>query len=817
MDRRLEESGIRKIAKLVGQDFAYFNGNQDESEKNRVILKHIEDCCYAISNEGKDTADSQLFELAETLRNHFSSDYCAIGKVDGNFVEDCAVSINPNYKNNKSALKRVKRVSIDNMNCCVCRGLKSEDNIVYFNENEIKESVNYNVYKDLLGEVNYTTIIPIRDKDDANKGYVQFINSRKKIVFNNIKPLYDSLMKLILIIKLNDVTLFKNDYDFISEVQKKVNDVDTLLTVIMKYLSKEFNAGVISFRIPLLVGTDNKPLFFLRDCYIREEIACDYSKDDYFSERLVKNKDEMGGYDRLKCKKIEPVITDKAKDTEYYSKIKNPNISFRIDTLIIPILRDYSKEEECPTPQKCKEGFCDDEVSCPFRLCKYFGVFKLRILKDPKNSDNDEADEWLTDDARKRLSNLAKHISILLNANVEKHENKSLDVFLKELKGTSFTRIKDFDEQCSKIVKKAIHSSNCAIFRYKNDKKLTLSASSNPIGNDFNEIVKEYGNHVDGLEMKLFDEKRPVYFVRIDKEKFNSILIVPMIRKNKNNSKLGVVLLVGKDINNMDNLSKTFWEHDKKHIEFIVDVLTRIEESDSERLTFLSQLSHELRRPITEMVSRNEYVIKTATRNIDSYSKKQLIKEMQDNFNMCDNFKYIIEDVELIYSMSKGEVRYDFEMADLKKVIVDSIRLFEDEARVSKNIEIKTYLVKMPEKLYIDKSRMKQVAINLLKNAIQYSLPQEKISISYEYDEKEDCHEINFSNNGIPINPKEKEAIFEMFFRSKQAVEKRPSGTGIGLYLVKQIMKAHGGDCFVKEFSFPTTFTIQIPNQNSEL
>ena len=52
-----------------------------------------------------------------------------------------------------------------------------------------------------------------------------------------------------------------------------------------------------------------------------------------------------------------------------------------------------------------------------------------------------------------------------------------------------------------------------------------------------------------------------------------------------------------------------------------------------------------------------------------------------------------------------------------------------------------------------------------------------------------------------------------MFFRSKQAVEKRPNGTGIGLYLVKQIMKAHGGDCFVKELSFPTTITIQIPNK----
>lgn len=814
LDRMRNDCGIKRISKLVDDDFFYFNRIHNENDYNRVIIKHINDCCIAISNEGKDSADAKLYELAETLRNHFNSDYCAIGRVDGQFVEDCIVSLNPNFRNKKNALKRVKRIRIDNPNCCVCKGLKSDESIVFFNENEIKASVNYYVYKDVLGEVKYTTIIPIRDRDEVNKGYVQFINSRKKMVFNNIKPFYDSLLRLILILnqreELEDAQLFKKDFDFLSLLQKKIDDVDILLYNIMEYLSNEFNAGVVSYRIPLLVGTEKKPLFFLRDCYIKKNIAKYYSEDDYIKDRLIKQDNEMGGYENLAGKEIDSVFIDRAKDSTYYEKITDKSICFRDGTLIIPILRDYSEKDENNYSQQNEGVSHNEKVLASFRFAKYFGVFKLRILRNADIED-EKASEWLSEETKKRLSNLAKQISVLLNTIVEKHENNSLDILQKELKGTSFTKIKEFDEQCARIVKKAIRTRNCIIYRYKNG-NLSYSASAEPIDDDFNDIIEEYGEKGDVLVKKLFEQKEPVYFVRSGSDGYGSIMLVPII--GKDNSERGVMLLVGKEYGILwNNLSKTFWEHDKKHIEFIFDILIRIEESDSERLAFLSQLSHELLRPVTAMVNRNEYCISMAMRGFNVNPRKILIQEIRKNLDMCMMFKNIIDDTQYIYSLSKGDVQYYFEMVDFKDIIVDAVKMFEEEAYVSKRLSIKTDLGNMPEKLYIDRSRMRQVVINLLKNAIQYSLPDEEISIRYEFYEKEGYHEISFSDMGIPINPIEKDAIFDMFFRSKQAVDKRPSGTGIGLYLVKQIMKAHGGDCYVKELGSPTTFTIQIPNK----
>ena len=96
-----------------------------------------------------------------------------------------------------------------------------------------------------------------------NNGYIEIHFT--EIDFAEIELFYNSLLFLIPIIhqwdKLKDANLFKNDFDFLSEVQKKLDNVDSLLTEIMKYFSKEFNAGVISYRIPLLVGTEKKPLF----------------------------------------------------------------------------------------------------------------------------------------------------------------------------------------------------------------------------------------------------------------------------------------------------------------------------------------------------------------------------------------------------------------------------------------------------------------------------------------------------------------------------------------------------------------------------
>ena len=126
---------------------------------------------------------------------------------------------------------------------------------------------------------------------------------------------------------------------------------------------------------------------------------------------------------------------------------------------------------------------------------------------------------------------------------------------------------------------------------------------------------------------------------------------------------------------------------------------------------------------------------------------------------------------------------------------------------------IRTYIGKMPEKLYIDKSRMMQVVINLLRNAIRYSDNHKDIFVRYEFNKKMNCHEISFEDFGLPVEIDDKDKIFGLYYRSKNASLKAPNGSGIGLYLVKQILLAHDGDCYVRNDSYPTIFTIQIPNQ----
>lgn len=114
--------------------------------------------------------------------------------------------------------------------------------------------------------------------------------------------------------------------------------------------------------------------------------------------------------------------------------------------------------------------------------------------------------------------------------------------------------------------------------------------------------------------------------------------------------------------------------------------------------------------------------------------------------------------------------------------------------------------------LYFDKERMMQVFLNLLKNAIRYSDQYTTIGIFYK--KRDDgFHEIDFANQGIGIMEEEKETIFELFHRGEAAKQKFTRGTGMGLYIVRDIMRAHGGDCYVRRLNNPTEFVITLPNK----
>lgn len=797
-------------------------------ESNRTaIVNLILECSKEATKKPEESKfDNKLNELVRKLKAIFKSDYCAIGTVDDKYVIDRACTV--------KLSNDIKWAPIDSQTILVCKSLGytynniCREHITHYNKDALVAAGNYEKYKVLLNkDPENSTIIIIQDDDGDPHGFLQFINSESAISKEDYELYKAEMLRLAFVVKqwfaLEDERQFLKDFSFIDAISGDTENVDTLFSKIMDYLSTEFNTGVISFRIPLLVGTDKEPKFFLRDCYVSSKIPDkEKVKEYYFKKRLVINLDKMGGRDKLICKyQNTPVIDVEPVDSGNEIGISQ-DIAFKKNVVIIPIIRDHSEGCRCNIDSKNDSMMCQE---CKERFEKYYGVFKLRILK----SEDDGEDDSIPDEIQIRLQNLAKHISVLLNTTVAKEENESLKTFQIGLNDSSITGINKFDLQCAKTIKESTGAIGCAIYKYdKLSNKMVLSATTSEnirmnswegkdnlhFSSDLETAInncRQWFPLEEDVYNQVFESNGPVYYVLEKNVPDNSMMMIPMMKKE--GTRLGMVILIGKDNKTVD-ISKTYWEQDKKYIEFMVDILSRIEESDADRLVFLIRLSHELRRPITEMVNKNDLLLSTAKRNRDTISKKELIEGLDYNMNSCMRFKQIIGDVEASYYRRKI-ITYNFENYNVKKCLLDVMRLYEQVGGIASNkgLTFITYLSQMPQTMYVDKDRIKQVFDNILKNAIQYSDNYSTIIISYNFNEKDNCHEIDIKNYGIGIAEEEKENIFKLWKRGEAAKKKRPNGTGMGLSIVKEIMEAHGGKCYVKRLNNPTIFTVSIPNQ----
>ncbi|MFH0771327.1 MAG: ATP-binding protein [Candidatus Omnitrophota bacterium] len=112
-------------------------------------------------------------------------------------------------------------------------------------------------------------------------------------------------------------------------------------------------------------------------------------------------------------------------------------------------------------------------------------------------------------------------------------------------------------------------------------------------------------------------------------------------------------------------------------------------------------------------------------------------------------------------------------------------------------------------KVFADESRLSQVVLNLLDNAIKYTAAG-AIKISAAAQDK--FVRVDISDTGVGISEDDLPRIFERFYRVDKARSKELGGTGLGLSIVKHIVSAHGGQVFVKsEPGRGSTFSFTIP------
>ena len=123
------------------------------------------------------------------------------------------------------------------------------------------------------------------------------------------------------------------------------------------------------------------------------------------------------------------------------------------------------------------------------------------------------------------------------------------------------------------------------------------------------------------------------------------------------------------------------------------------------------------------------------------------------------------------------------------------VESFEKENRIA-GIKVAIEIENDTLSVYVDEEAISQAFHNILDNAAKFSGPEKQIDVRVGC--KQNFVEIAVQDRGIGIPESEKNKIFDKFYRGKQASSISPTGTGLGLTLVKHIMDAHGGDVIVQ-------------------
>ncbi len=219
-----------------------------------------------------------------------------------------------------------------------------------------------------------------------------------------------------------------------------------------------------------------------------------------------------------------------------------------------------------------------------------------------------------------------------------------------------------------------------------------------------------------------------------------------------------------------------------------------------QRRNFLLSITHELKSPIASI----RLVLETFMRR--RLSSEQSEKLTQNALKETERLHTLVNDLLL---SAKLETAYQLNPVaiDLEQLFVDLIAEFETKYP---NVHFSLQHDDPIPQITGDKPGLSSVAINLLENAVKYSGADPRVSVSLA--QENGRIKIDVADNGIGIDDKEKKRIFDKFYRVGNEDTRKTKGTGLGLYIVDQIVKAHKGSIVVRD-NHPrgTVFHIEIP------
>lgn len=217
----------------------------------------------------------------------------------------------------------------------------------------------------------------------------------------------------------------------------------------------------------------------------------------------------------------------------------------------------------------------------------------------------------------------------------------------------------------------------------------------------------------------------------------------------------------------------------------------KLRQLDETKDDFISMASHQLRTPLTSVKGYVSMVLDGDAGSLTPLQKKLL----NQSFISAQRMVYLISDLLNVSRLRTGKFVIEPTPCNLSTIIQEEVKQLVETAK-GRGLELVYHKPEHFPLLLLDETKMRQVIMNFIDNAIYYT--QSGGTITVNLVETAKSVEFTVVDNGIGVPKAEQHHLFSKFFRAHNAKRARPDGTGLGLFMAKKVIVAQGGAIIFK-------------------
>ncbi len=220
---------------------------------------------------------------------------------------------------------------------------------------------------------------------------------------------------------------------------------------------------------------------------------------------------------------------------------------------------------------------------------------------------------------------------------------------------------------------------------------------------------------------------------------------------------------------------------------------------------FLALTTHDLRSPLTVISGVISFFTSGRLGEL-SPEQKNMVSMMERN---TQNLIELVNDLLDASKLESGTLKPDFDSVDLRN-LTDELREAMGPLARDKEIALEERLPEDLPQISADRNKLRRVLVNLVSNAIKFTPRGGRVEVRAEA--QDGLVRVSVSDTGVGIPPEDLERLFDKYEQARSRATRSEKGTGLGLYITRQIVELHGGQINVQsEVGRGSTFSFTVP------